>query len=127
MKLERAMILSTSQWNGIMEPGGVSTEPRLDPQCVQEELLAREVILGRDSSELDFTLAWDHVLRDLLAQRGLTVLGKERDCQTYRVVGTNADNNRITLDEGLAKPRAEHIRRMLVVANAFPTVGIEPE
>lgn len=46
--------------------------------------------------------------------------------QTYRVVGGNGDS-RIVLDEGLTHERAEQIMRLLLVANAFPTLRIEAE
>ena len=91
-----------------------------------------DALLGNDihwpnPGEIDFTPAGDLVFDDLMARAGNSALSMERESQTYRVVGTNAENNRITLDEGLAKPRAEQIRRMLLNANAFPVVGIEPE
>jgi hypothetical protein len=47
--------------------------------------------------------------------------------QTYRVVGVGADKSRVTLDERLTLERAEEVKRLVLVANAFPTVSIEPE
>ncbi len=47
--------------------------------------------------------------------------------RTYRVVGVGADKSRVTLDERLTLERAEEVKRLVLVANAFPAVSIEPE
>lgn len=49
----------------------------------------------------------------------------EPKLQSYRVVGVNPDDSRITLDEGLPQERAEKMKRLLLEAKAFPTVQIE--
>jgi hypothetical protein len=45
----------------------------------------------------------------------------------FCVVGLRPDGMRVQIDEGLTKERAEHVRKLLVNANAFPTVLVEPD
>jgi hypothetical protein len=47
--------------------------------------------------------------------------------RTYRVVGVRGDNSRIVLDEGLARHQADHLRELLRITNAFPSVDVELE
>jgi hypothetical protein len=46
---------------------------------------------------------------------------------TYHVVGVGADGVREIVDEGLTLERANRVRTLLVNANAFPDVGVEPD
>jgi hypothetical protein len=125
--MESAMILSRSQADAILETNWSSTAPRYVSQSVPSERLVCEVDDWCNPGEIDLRMGRVILFDDLLLEIENLALEMEREAQSYRVVGTNADNNRITLDEGLAKQRAEEIRSMLLFANAFPTVGIEPE
>jgi hypothetical protein len=44
-----------------------------------------------------------------------------------RVVCVRADGARVIIDDGLSTERAHHIRMLLVAANAFPDVSVEPD
>jgi hypothetical protein len=47
--------------------------------------------------------------------------------ETYRVVGVRADGARVVVEEGLTIERANHVRTLLLNANAFPEVKVEPD
>jgi hypothetical protein len=46
---------------------------------------------------------------------------------TYRVVGICPDKSRLVVDEGLTRQRAEEVERLILTADAFRVVEIEPE
>jgi hypothetical protein len=46
---------------------------------------------------------------------------------TYRVVGVRADGARVTVEDGVSRRQAEELKQLLIFANAFRAVEIEPE
>jgi hypothetical protein len=47
--------------------------------------------------------------------------------ETFRVVAERADGARVVVEEGLTIERANHVRMLLLNANAFPEIRVEPD
>jgi hypothetical protein len=125
-EVEEEMNLSDSQQMAMLEIGEHSESTGYIPPHLLLGLLAQELICERGPGSVNFTSAGRLVYKDLVAS-AVEPGSDLSEHKTYRVVGVNADRSRVILDEGLTKPRAEQARRMLLGADSYPTVKIEPE
>jgi hypothetical protein len=126
-EVEKEMILSDSQEMAMLEIGEPEETLGYIPQRILNGLLARDLIYEHGPGLVDFTTTGKIVYKALVASGGGP--GSEMDVEpiTYRVVGVNGDRTRVILDEGLTKQRAQQMRRLLLGANTFPRVAIDPE